>query len=66
MTIKYPEVTVELTGTDANALSIVGKVSKALRRHGCTDDEIVAYQQEACSGDYDKILTVSMQTVDVI
>jgi hypothetical protein len=66
MTIpKYPDVTVQLTGTDGNAFSIVGKVQRALRRANVFEGEVQAFVTEATSGDYDNVLSTAMRWVDV-
>jgi len=43
METKYPEIEVQLTGNDGNAFSIMGTVTKALRRGGATKEEIELY-----------------------
>lgn len=63
--IKFPDVTVELVGQDGNAFAIMGAVSKALRKAG-HGDAVNEYMNEAMSGDYDHLLRVSMQTVNVV
>lgn len=63
---KFPEVTVQLTGQDGNAFMIMGLVTKAMRRAGVSKADIDSYLAEAQSGDYDNLLAVTMQTVDVI
>lgn len=63
--VKYPEVTVELIGQDGNAFAILGAVKKALRRN-VSEEAATAYYQEATSGDYDNLLRVTAQTVNVI
>lgn len=65
MEIKYPEVEVQLTGNDGNAFSIMGAVSKALRRGGATKEEIELYMTESMSGDYNNLLRVAMRWVNV-
>ena len=62
---KYPNVKVKLTGKDGNAFAILGKVILAMRRAGIKSDEIQAYRKEATSGDYDNLLRVTMQWVEV-
>lgn len=59
---KFPEVTVQLTGEDGNAFSILGAVSKALKRagHGEAAQE---FYTEATSGDYDHLLQTAMAYV---
>jgi hypothetical protein len=57
--------TVELTGRDGNAFSIMGHVKKALMRTGADKEYIDQYLSEATSGDYDHLLFVSTEYVDV-
>lgn len=65
MEVKFPNVSVELTGTDGNAFSIMGRVSGALRDAGASQEDIEEYRNDAMSGDYDNLLVVTMRTVDV-
>lgn len=65
MNPKYPNIDVELVGHDGNAFAIMGKVSKALRRAGVSQEEIKQYTDEATSGDYDNLLRVTMNWVNV-
>jgi hypothetical protein len=62
---KYPDITVQLTGTDGNAFAVLGKVSRALRQAGVPDDERQAFMAEATQGNYDHLLQVVWQWVDV-
>ncbi len=62
---KYPEVTVELTGTDGNAFSILARVSNALKRAGVDKTERDAFYNEATAGDYDALLRTAMRWVNV-
>ena len=57
--------TVKLVGKDGNAFSIMGRVKKALRQAGADQEYIDRYLGEATSGDYDHLLVVSMEYVDV-
>lgn len=52
----YPDITVQLSGEDGNAFSILGKTMKALRRAGVPEKEITKFSAEAESGDYDTLL----------
>lgn len=63
--MKYPDVKVRLSGTDGNALMIVGRVQDALRRADVPPDEIEAFGDEALSDDYDHILVTCFKWVDV-
>ena len=56
---------VQLIGQDGNAFAIMGRVKKALRRSGADKEYIDKYLSEATSGDYDHLLVVSMEYVEV-
>jgi hypothetical protein len=64
MTVKYPNVHVNLVGEDGNAFAILGRVMKAMRRADVDPAEIKAFQQEATGGDYDRLLQTCMRWVD--
>lgn len=64
--MKAPEKpTVKLAGEDGNAFAIMGRVSQALRKAGADKEYIDKYQEEAMSGDYDHLLAVTMEYVNV-
>ena len=65
--MKGPEIkpTVKLIGQDGNAFSVMGHVKNALRRAGADKEYIDKYLGEATSGDYDHLLAVSMEYVNV-
>lgn len=63
-TVKFPDVTVRLTGEDGNAFAILGAVQKALRRAGHVEAAQEFYT-EATSGDYDHLLQTAMRYVEV-
>lgn len=65
MEIKYPNVTVRLLGEDGNAFAILGAVKRQMRRAKISQEEIDAYVAEATSGDYNHLLRVTMNTVNV-
>ena len=65
MATKYPEITVQLTGNDGNAFAVMGAVKKALRRANVSADEISEYIKQSMSGDYDNLLRVAMEWVEV-
>lgn len=62
---KYPQITVKLSENDGNAYTIMGLVMRALRRGGVPAQDVAAFQQEACSGDYDHLLQTVFRWVDV-
>lgn len=64
-TPKFPHVEVELIGHDGNAFAILGRVKRALRKENVHPADIEAYIAEATAGDYDHLLAVTMQTVEV-
>lgn len=64
-TPKYPDVQVELVGEDGNAVAIVGRVSKALKRAGHAD-AVEEYHRGATSGDYEHLLATTMRWVEVV
>ena len=59
-----PEI--ELVGQDGNAFAIMGAVSNALRKAGADSEYIKQYTDAATSGDYDNLLQVTMEYVDII
>jgi hypothetical protein len=63
--VKYPEIEVQLTGTDGNAFAILGKVARAMRDAGLTNEQVKEFQSEAMSGDYDHLLRTAMRFVEV-
>ena len=56
---------VNLIGENGNAFSILGKVGRALREAGADVEYISKYQNEATAGDYDNLLQVTMEYVEV-
>lgn len=62
---RWPDVEVRLVGENGNAFHIVGRVSQALKRAGASKAEIERYQQEATSGDYNHLLTITLEWVEV-
>ena len=63
-TVKY-DIDVQLTGEDGNAFAILAAVVKGLKKAGASPVEVDEFQQEAMSGDYDHLLQVCMQWVNV-
>jgi hypothetical protein len=61
---KY-NVTVPLSEIDGNAFSIMGAVTKQLRRAGASKEEQDEYFTEATSGDYHHLIATTMKWVDV-
>jgi len=62
---KFPEVEVQLTGTDGNAFNLIGIVAKALRRE-VSPEAAAEFQTAAMASEsYDAMLRVCMETVSV-
>jgi hypothetical protein len=57
--------TVQLTGNDGNAFAIMGAVRSALKKTGATQEQIDEYMKASMSGDYDNLLRVAMEWVEV-
>lgn len=64
--VKYPHVTVQLTGQDGNAFFILGRVMGALRDAGVPEEEVDEFLREAKSGDYDHLLATVMKWVNAL
>lgn len=64
-TVKYPDVTVKLVGSDGNAFAIMGNVSRAIKaKHGLEASK--QFSNEAMmSASYDALLQLVMETVNV-
>jgi len=56
------KVAVKLVGEDGNAFSILGRVSRALRRAGMPE-KAEEYLARATAGDYDHLLAVTLEYV---
>ena len=57
--------TVKLIGEDGNAFAIMGRVRSALRKAGYSKEEINNYYEEATSGSYEHLLSVTTEWVNV-
>lgn len=62
---RYPGVRVRLSGTDGNAMMIIGRVVTALRTAGVPDTERDEFTAEAMSGGYNTVLSTAARWVDV-
>jgi hypothetical protein len=63
--VKFPDITVKLTGQDGNAFMILGLMSRALKKGGASKAEVDEFMKEAMSGDYDHLLQTCMLWVNV-
>lgn len=50
------DIEVDLSHSDGNAFMLLGKVRKAIRRAGATEEQIAQFTNEATMGDYDNLL----------
>jgi hypothetical protein len=57
---------VKLSGEDGNAFVILGRVIRALRKAGADKEYIDKYRKEATSGNYDNLLCITIEYVDVL
>jgi hypothetical protein len=61
---KY-NIEVQLSGHDGNAYAVMASIRSALKRAGANEAEISLYTQESMSGDYDNLLRVANEWVNV-
>ena len=60
ITPKHPHINIDLIGEDGNAFSIIGRVTRTMKRRGLSH-EVSEFVKEATSGDYDNLLTTVMR-----
>lgn len=63
---KYPEIEVQLSDEDGNAMLIIGRVTRAMRTARIPQPEIDAFRKEAMADDYDHLLQTVMRWVEVL
>jgi hypothetical protein len=56
---------VRLIGEDGNAFAILGKVKGALLKAGADKDYVAEYMQKATSGDYDHLIRITTEYVNI-
>jgi hypothetical protein len=61
---KY-DINVSLIGNDGNAFSVMGAVTKAMSRAGVSKEEQDEYFRQATAGDYNQLLSTTMEWVEV-
>lgn len=62
---KYPQIKVRLSSLDGNSFSIMGAVTKAMKRAGLSEDDCNSFRREATSGDYGDMLQTCKKWVSV-
>ena len=65
MTAPLFDVEVQLVGENGNAMAIMGRVARALKRAGASESQIAQYHRESMSGDYDHLVQTAMRWVNV-
>ncbi|HEY6193430.1 MAG TPA: hypothetical protein VI504_00160 [Candidatus Eisenbacteria bacterium] len=55
----------QLVGQDGNAFMILGLAIRAAKKAGWSQEQIDEYKQKATRGDYDNLLSVTMEFFDV-
>ena len=63
--VLFPNIDVQLVGSDGNAFALIAKVRQALRRNKVSTEQISEFTEEATSGDYDNLLCTCMRWVNV-
>ena len=67
MRVKYPDVTVQLTGKNGNVYNLLGIVAGGMRKSGLSIKDKEDFIEEATSsGSYDEVIQLIMRTVNVI
>lgn len=61
---KY-DISVKLIGQDGNAFYVLAKTVRALKEADAHWQDIEEYQEKAMEGDYDNLLRVTMEYVNV-
>ena len=62
----YPDITVQLTGTDGNGFALISRVATALKRDGIPREQITEFLgRAAIAPSYDELLTYLAETVNV-
>jgi len=62
---KYPHISVQLSGNDGNAFSILARVRRAMERGGVSPEDLDNFHNEATDGDYDHLIATCMKYVEV-
>ena len=60
---KQTGLKLKMVGEDGNALAIMGRAARLLRKNGM-GDKVAAFQAECMSGDYDHLLATCLKYFD--
>jgi hypothetical protein len=63
---KFPHIEVQLTGTDGNAFSVMGAVTREMKRDPEAKLLVNDFMEEAMSGDYNHLLQTCTKWVEVV
>jgi hypothetical protein len=65
-TPKYPNIIIamDLDSPDGNAFAIMGRVQRALKNAGATEQELAQYSMDSMSGDYDNLIAAQSKWVN--
>ena len=62
---KFPHMRLQLSGQDGNVFSIIGRIQRALRAGGASDEDVHAFWEEVSNaGSYDEALLTIMRWID--
>lgn len=64
--IKYPDITVELTGQDGNAFNLISIVQKVLREQVSAEASLQFSSAAMFANSYDDLLGLIQRTVNVV
>ena len=53
-----------MIGVDGNTFSVMGYVTKAMKREGKSEKEVTAFREKAMSSDYNSLLSVSQDVIE--
>lgn len=63
--VRFPEVEVQLVGTDGNVFALIGTVSRELKRAGYKAEAREFVSEATSQGSYDAVLQLILRTVTV-
>jgi len=66
MAVIYSDITVKLSGRDGNAFAILNAVIRSLRAYGVDKETIDKFIADAISSNYEHLLQVCMQWVNIV
>ncbi|MCR8549240.1 hypothetical protein M4578_15485 [Salipiger sp. P9] len=61
METKYPNINLQLSGVEGNALAILARCAHAARKAGLDRDQIARFRSKATSGYHDDLIQVALR-----